>query len=150
MSQMANFTVYDGAATPIAHVFSAVKSWEDQGAVHSLWMELSTTLPREACATVHMTQRELKSGVLETRVRFDVPVMESVAGQNTQGYTASPKVAYVDSYELVNRKHPRSTITGQRLVKQMLANLLANVATTVTPVSTGIIDEAMAQSVLPT
>lgn len=150
MSQMANITVFDGAATPVSHVLTAIRSWKDQDGDHSLWRELSASLPTEACISMKMTERVLRSGVNEVRVRVDVPVMESVGGQNASGYTAAPKVAYVDSYEAIRRKHPRSTITGQRVAKQMLINLLSNVSTTVTPVSAGPVDEAMAQGVLPT
>lgn len=151
MSQMANITVFDGAVTPVSHTLTAIKSWvEPDLSTKSLWRENNALLPKVACITFTLQERVLKSGVTEQRGRLDVPVMESVAGVNAQGYTAAAKVAYVDSYELVSRKHPRSTILGQRIAKQMMTNLMANVATTVPAVTAGLVDEAFAQSVQPT
>jgi len=150
MSQMANITVFDGAATPVSHVLSAIedKTLVD-GTRYAVWREQSTALPKEACITFEQFQKVLKSGVVETRSRITVPTMESIAGQNAQGYTAAPKVAFTDQWEIVGRRHPRSTIAGSRLACQMLRNLFANVATSVTPVQTGFIDEAGVQLVFP-
>lgn len=150
MSQMATITVFDGATTPVSHTLSAIedKTLAD-GTRYAIWREQNSVLPVAACITFEMFQKVLKSGVVETRGRVTVPTMESVSGQNAQGYTASPKVAFTDTWEIVGRRHPRSTITGSRLAAQMARNLFANVSTTVTPVSTGFIDEASVQLVFP-
>lgn len=152
MSQMAGtITVFDGAATPVSHTLTAVRSWvEPDGTQMALWREINAALPKEASITFLMSQKTLRSGVVETRSRVDVPVMESVAGQNAAGYTAAPKVAYHDSSESVSRAHPRSTPTGRRLCKQILINLLNNVSTSVTPISAGPIDEAASSLIMPT
>lgn len=150
MSAMANIVVYDGASTPVAHTLVPVFSKMVAGSLFCLWREQIASLPNEAQVRCEMRQRTLKSGVVETRTRVVVPVMESISGQNAAGYTAAPKVAYEDANEWVNYAHPRSTITGRRVAKQALTNLSNNIATTVAAATTGVFDEANVQSVMPT
>lgn len=76
--------------------------------------------------------------------------MESVSGQNSAGYTAAPKVAHVDTVEITGYFHERSSIGSRRLAKQLAANILNGIATSVTPVTTGFPAELMDQLVLPT
>ncbi len=150
MSQMANIVIYDGAATPVAHTLVGVYVKSENGILSGLWREQLASLPTEAQVRLEARQRTLKSGVVETRFRVVVPVMESISGQNSAGYTAAPKVAYEDAHEWVSYKHPRSTIAGSRLAKQLLTNLSNNVATTVAAATSGVFDEAVNQVVFPT
>lgn len=150
MSQMANITVFDGAATPVSHVLTAI---EDRvlpdGTKFALWREQSASLPVEACITFTMFQKVEKSGLVVTRSRLAVPTMEVTGAANTSGYTAAPKVAFVDVDELKTTRHPRSTITGAQLALQMARNLFSNVSTSVTPVTTGPVYEAHVALVFP-
>jgi len=150
MSNIANLVVFDGASTPVSHTLVPVSVSKENGSVIAIWREQIASLPTEAQVRVEMKQRTLKSGVVETRTRVIVPVMESVSGQNAAGYTAAAKVAYEDAYEEVSYAHPRSTITGRRLCKQILTNLSNNVSTTVAPATAGVFDEANVQQVMPT
>lgn len=151
MSNIANITVFDGAATPVTHTLVPVFQGKDaDGVVTALWREQIASLPVEAQVRVEMRQRVLKSGVVETRTRVVVPVMESVSGQNAAGYTAAPKVAFEDTQEWVSYAHQRSTIASRRLAKQILTNLSNNVATTVAAASAGPFDEAVSQMIMPT
>jgi len=63
--------------------------------------------------------------------------MEAVSGQNSSGYTAPPKVAYVDTHEEVGYFHERSVVNGRRLARQLSLNIAGGVSTSVTPVTTG-------------
>lgn len=151
MSNIANIVVFDGAATPVSHTLVPVKVKEENGLYSAIWREQNAALPTEAQVRAEMKQRLLpKTGVLETRMRVVVPVMESVSGQNAAGYTAAPKVAYEDAYELVSYAHPRSTITTRRIAKQMLTNISNNVSTSVAAATAGVFDEAFVQQVVPT
>lgn len=151
MSNIASITVFDGAATPISHVLAAVSVSQDaSGLITALWRENIVTLPTEAQVYCVMKQRKLKSGVVETRTRVVVPVMESISGQNAAGYTAAPKVAFEDSQEWVSYAHPRSTIVSRRLCKQILTNLSNNVTTTVAAATAGPFDEAVSIQMMPT
>jgi hypothetical protein len=62
--------------------------------------------------------------------------MESVTNQNSAGYTAAPKVAYVDTLEITGFFHERGSIAGRRLARQLGANILNGIETSVTPVTT--------------
>lgn len=150
MANIANITVFDGAATPVSHTLVPVSIRAEAGAITATWREALTGLPAEAQVRYSETMRILKSGVVEVRCRVDVPVMEAIAGQNSSGYTAAPKVAYTDSDEWVKRAHPRSTIAGRRLSKQLLTNISNNVSTSVVPAVAGAFDDAVSGLFMPT
>lgn len=150
MAAQADIIVFDGATPPVQHIFSAsgVKILKD-GTEVATYREYISTLPLEACPTIVARRRTLGSGVVETRIRASVPVMESVAGQNAAGYTAAPKVAYVESDEWVKYSHPRSQGGIRNLSSQILRNVMNNVSTTVPPVIAGFAFEAIAKQIWP-
>jgi len=151
MANIANITVFDGAATPVSHTLVAVSVTRGpDGTITALWREGLASLPVEAQVRAEMRQKVLKSGVVETRMRVVVPTMESISGQNAAGYTAAPKVAFEDTQEWVSYSHPRSTITSRRLAKQLLTNISNNISTTVAAASSGPFDEAVSQLLMPT
>jgi hypothetical protein len=141
MSQQANITVFDGAATPVSHTLlqNGVKS--DGTTAWAFWKEANSGLPDEAQIRYTQIAEKLKSGVTKVTGRIEVPVMESISGQNAAGYTAPPKVAYVERLDVVGYYSPRSVETTRRLGEQMLINILNNISTTVTPVTTGPLPE---------
>lgn len=150
MGQQANITVFDGAATPVSHTLQGEEVSRENGVVSALWREQIAGLPNGAQVRFTQTKRKLKSGVYQTTSRVEVPVMESVSGQNAQGYTAPPKVAYVDRFELVNYASERSTETTKRLAMQLLLNWCNNVSTSVAAVSTGVVADAHQRLIQPT
>lgn len=149
MAQQADITVYDGAATPVAHVLKAISSTKEKGKITAFWSEKLASLPDYAQVTLTATAEKLKSGVWKTSVRVAVPVMESVSGQNAAGYTAAPKVAYVNTVETVGYFHERSDVAGRRLARQMAINTLGNVATSVAAATTGMAPDLVDQLIMP-
>lgn len=151
MAQQTAITVFDGSSTPVSHTLQPAdnKVLKD-GTRLSVWRENLATLPAESQVRIEIYQREFPSKVVETRIVSIVPVMESVSGQNASGYTAAPKIAYEDRAELRVLSHRRSSVASRRLCKQLLLNFGNNVATTVTPVSAGVVDEAAVQLFMPT
>lgn len=150
MSQIANITVFDGAATPVTHTLTAIDVTRENGEVIADWRELLASVPDYAQIRLSMKKSELKSGVRKIELRGVVPVMEAILNQNAAGYTAAPKVAYENTIVVTGFFHPRSTVTDRRLVRQLVTNLLGNISTTVTPVSTGPAPELFDQLVVPT
>lgn len=150
MSAIANIAVYDGAATPVLHTLVAVSVTREKGRVTALWREQLASLPAYAQVSASMHIEKLKSGVYKTVTRVEVPVMESVSGQNAAGYTAAPKVAYVNTVETVGYFHERSDVTGRRLARQLAVNMANNVVTSVAAASTGPMPELIDQLVAPT
>jgi len=151
MSQMSDLGAYDGAATPVYHtlVGEDITRLPD-GTVVTRWKESTVGVPDVAQVRCTMKKRKLPSGVFRVSARFEVPVMESVSGQNAAGYTAPPKVAFVDTVEVVGYFHERSTVTSRRLVRQLAANVMGNIGTSVAPQTAGplpqLFDQLIAQT----
>lgn len=133
MAAQTQFTVFDGASTPVTHTFTEDGVSVEGPTATAAYKELNAALPEEALIRYYETKQKLKSGVVKTQCLFVVPVMETISNQNAQGYTASPKKAYEDRCMIVSMAHPRSTESGRRLVRQLVINKVNNVATTVTP-----------------
>lgn len=148
MGQISNIAVYDGAATPVLHTLVPI-SVEKTGKgnrIEAVWREQLSTLPTYAQVSAKMSlSRNPKSGIWHVDFSVGVPVMESVAGANAAGYTAAPKVAYVDTSGFYGHYHERGNIAGRRLSKQLLINVLNNTSASVPPISAGIVDELAAQ-----
>lgn len=149
MASIADITVYDGAATPVAHVLKAVSTRAINGGIEARYREANASLPTEAQVSAVLTEKLLNSGVKQVELDVSVPVMESVSGQNAAGYTAAPKVAYVDRFKLTNFQHPRSTINGRRLARQMILNMSGNISTSVTAATSGAMPDAFDSQIMP-
>lgn len=141
MAAQANITVFDGASTPVSHTLVADGVRQSGNVVTASWKETLAGVPDYAQIRFWMIRETLKSGVVKTTSRLDLPVMESVSGVNASGYTAPPKVANVERFEKVTYAHPRSIETNRRIAAQLLLNIENNVFTTVTPVSSGIVPD---------
>jgi len=145
MSQIADITVFDGAATPVSHTLKAISVTREKGIIEALWREAKAGVPVYAQVRATMKMQRNNSGVWRTECRVVVPVMESVSGQNAAGYTAAPKVAYENTVVMTGFFHERSDDAGRRLARQLAANILGNISTTVTPVQTGPLPELFDQ-----
>lgn len=150
MSAIANITVYDGAATPVAHTLVPESVSRDKDSVLAEWREQLASVPKYAQVRLTTRLTRLKSGVYKTETRVVVPVMETVTNQNAAGYTAAPKVAYENTVILTTFSHERSDIAGRRLAKQILVNLGNNVSTSVAAATSGPVPELTDQLVSPT
>lgn len=153
MSNIANIVVFDGAATPVSHTLVPVEVVKDpkSGAITALWREQLASLPTYAQVTaVARLNRTKVSGVWNTDFRVEVPVMESVSGQNSAGYTAAPKVAYRDTTGLYGHYHERGSIAGRRLSRQIVLNVGNNISTSVAAAATGVLPELFDTLVSPT
>lgn len=153
MSNIANIVVYDGAATPVAHTLVPVEVVKDSksGIITALWREQIAALPTYAqvSATARLS-RNPKSGVWNVDFKVQVPVMESVSGQNAAGYTAAPKVAFIDTSGIYGHYHERGTIAGRRLSRMIAVNVGNNISTSVAAATTGILAELFDTLVMPT
>lgn len=150
MSSIANIVAFDGQSTPVSHTFLADRTWTENGIAYASYKESLGGVPEYAQARVIISKRKLGKRVMRTAVRVEVPVMESINGQNSSGYTAAPEVAYTDVTEVVNYSHDRSVTAGRRGCRQLALNIAGSVATSVAPVTSGPVPEAMDQNVMPT
>jgi len=151
MTAQANIVAFDGAASPVSHTLvPESNSKESDGSLVAKWKESLAGVPDYAQVRCSMTKPKLPSGVFRTTSRAEVPVMEAILNQNSSGYTAPPKVAYVDTVETVGYFHERGVVTGRRLARQLAVNIMGNISTTVTPVTTGPAPELFDQLLMPT
>jgi hypothetical protein len=149
MSTMTNITVFDGAASPASHTLVPLSCTREGKAIVARWREQIVSLPSDAQVTCTMKLETLKGGVVRAEIATAVPVMENISGQNAAGYTASPKVAFVDRDHWIKFQHPRSTITSRRLSRMLLTNISNNVSTTVAAATSGFASELLDSQVAP-
>lgn len=150
MSAISDITVFDGAATPVLHILKAISVTRDKDEVVAEWRENLASVPMYAQVRATMKLSRLKSGVYKSEQRVVVPVMESVSGQNSAGYTAAPKVAYENTVIVTGFFHERSDTAGRRLARQLAVNLAGGITTTVSPVQAGPLPELFDLLVSPT
>lgn len=153
MANIANIVVFDGAATPVQHTLVPVDVSKDPktGAIVAMWREQIASLPTYAqvTATARLSKSR-RSGVWNVDFRVEVPVMESVSGSNSAGYTAAPKVAYIDTTGIYGHYHERGSIAGRRLSRQIAVNIGNNVTTSVAAATTGVLPDLFDALVAPT
>lgn len=149
MSAQANIVAFDGAATPVSHTLVPMGAGIDLklGSAIVKWSEKIASLPDEAQVRATMTKQKLKNGTTRVALNVEVPIMETVTNQNAAGYTAAPKVAFVDVIQVVGYHSPRSTVNSRRLVRQLALNIAGSVATSVVPVTTGPFPELVDQGI---
>lgn len=147
MSAQANIVAFDGAATPVSHTLVPVRSATDPktGELVAEWRESLATVPVYAQVRCSTRQKRLSSGIYRVATIVEVPVMESVSGQNSAGYTAAPKVAYTNTMQLIGYFSERATIAEKRLVRQLALNIAGSISTSVTPATTGPVPELVDQ-----
>lgn len=150
MSDISNIVAFDGAATPVSHTLLPVSVAKEKGKVTALWREAATGVPLNAQVRTTMTLEQLQSKVYRVTSRVEVPVQEVITGSNSAGYSAAPKVAFVDTIETIGLFHERSLVTGRRLVRQLAVNIDGGVTTSVTPVTTGPVAELFDLLTAPT
>lgn len=150
MSAIATITVFDGAASPVSHTLVAESVSRDKNKVLAAWKENLAGVPDYAQIRVSMSLEKMKSGMFKAEQRVEVPVMETVTNQNAAGYTAAPKVAYIDTVVTTGWFSQRSIMAGRRLVRQLATNLQGNVSTTVAPATTGPLVELFDLLISPT
>jgi len=75
MSQQANITAFDGAATPVSHTFMGEGITSVNGETVAIWREQNAALPYEAQGVITMKKRKLPSGIIRVACRVEIPVM---------------------------------------------------------------------------
>ncbi len=141
MSAIANIVAFDGAATPVSHTLVPVSVTKEKGKITAIWREAATGVPVYAQVRCTMTLEQLASKVYKLVSRVEVPVQEVVTGSNSAGYSAAPKVAYVNTVETTGLFHERSDVAGRRLVRQLAINIDGNISTSVAAATAGPVPE---------
>lgn len=154
MAAAADIIAFNGAGTPVSVTFKHISTDPVMNGIvrtgiRAHYREWDVAKPVEACSTIDLVVRMLKSGVTEVQRRVETPVMEVPSGGTGMGYTAQPKVAYIDTDVRTWYVHPRSSVDSRRRNKGIANNLDNNVSTTVTQPVTGVIDGLIALLSVP-
>lgn len=149
MSAQANIVAFDGAATPVSHTLVPIGVTAKDGIIESSWREMLASLPIVAAISAVLRQKVLKGNVFQESFSVTVPVMEAVNGANASGYTAAPKVAYLNTVVITGYFHERATPAERKLIRQLAVNIANGVQTSVTPSTSGNVIEAFDSHVYP-
>lgn len=91
MAQLATLSVFDSQATPVAHVFAPA----NHSASDFIWRETGTSSVLNAMVlTLSKLPMKKGSDLEKSRVKLVMPVLETITGSNSSGYTAAPRLAY--------------------------------------------------------
>ncbi|DAD49878.1 TPA_asm: coat protein [ssRNA phage ESE005] len=149
MAQIADIVAFDGESTPVSHTFYADHVEYAGGDLTARYEEKVAGVPAYAQGTVSLTRRKVKSGMVRSALRVNIHSLEQASGSNLAGYTAPPKVANTDSYELVQWWAPRSVYQGRQNVRTIARNILNNATTTQTPSTAGFTYDAQVRDIWP-
>lgn len=93
MAALANMTLNDGLGTPVARTFNFV----DHGNGVYLWRYNIVGSSIAGCPYYELRKVRDDAQSRKIRAKTVQPVLESVGSQNAQGYTAPPKVAFLNT-----------------------------------------------------
>lgn len=121
MSQIANLSLLDGQATPVAKVFTPVKAalneaeWSDKSSGRYIGLP-----------TVSMSSRVplRNSPFFKVNVEVRLPVLETITNANAGGYTAPPKEAYSVKFVGTFICPDRSGLQERKDIAAFASNLL--------------------------
>lgn len=120
MAAIANMTLLDGQATPVAKVFTPAKAALDS----AQWSDRSSGryigLP-----TINIQSKipVKNSPLFKVNFSVDLPVLETITNANASGYTAPPQVAYVERVVGTVFSHARSGVQERKDICAFTSNL---------------------------
>lgn len=121
MSSIATITIADGKATPENHVFDPINSGND-----SLYRTKVSTLPLVGQEQITAKIKKINPNVSSVVLGIELPALETATDANSSGYTAAPKVAYVNRITMTFMLPTRGTAAQRTDLRTLAKNLLAN------------------------
>lgn len=121
MSAIAAITIADGKATPVNHVFNPIES-----GMASMYRTSDSTLPLIGQEIARVVQKKVNPQVQSVTVALDLPALETATDANASGYTAAPKVGYVNRVTMTFMLPIRGTAAQRTDLRVLAKNLLAN------------------------
>lgn len=120
MAAIGNIVINDGQAAPVAHTFFPVTSGPK-----TLWRENISNLNILGQGTISLDYVH-KAELHKLRLALRLPALEVVTGSNSSGYSAAPKVAYINTFSADIILPSRSTAAQRKDLRVLLSNLLLN------------------------
>lgn len=120
MTQFANFTINDGKATPVPHVFSTKSN---DGRV-TVWEDRSSGVPIGYSKVTLRTADDAK--LRRVDLGLTVPTLEAVSGTNQSGFTPAATLAYYHDLQIKVKLPNRGTLAERTDLYAYGCNLLAH------------------------
>lgn len=133
MPALANLSINDGLATPVAHTFNPVgidknevATFEDKvGGVPLGFGRISTSLRRPTSGGLQPGSNSSKS-VYRARLKIDVPVLEVTSPSTGSGIQPAPTVAYTAVANVEFVIPARCSLQDRKDILAFMKNLLAD------------------------
>lgn len=123
MADIANIAIQDGKATPLTHTFTPIRSGLD-----SSWRTTDPALPLIGQEVISVKFKKTGSGVNIVTVGLDLPALETATGANSSGFTAAPKVAYINRVKVEFLLPERGTASQRKDLRILLQDLVGEAA----------------------
>jgi len=130
MSAIGNITINDGAASPVAHVFSPVNIdkdgiawWADRSGGIPLGYPLISALIKQPSGNNLVS---LSNRVYRELVKIKVPVLEVTSPSTGSGINPAPTLSYSVDANLEMVFPERSSLQNRKDLRAFLRNLLAD------------------------
>ena len=124
MPAIGQISLTDGQATPATHVFNPISSnppiYKRNG--------VGAALIAEETLNIDLKRATANSPVNRPVLVLEIPVLEQSTGSTPSGYTAPPKVAYVERVKIEFFHHQRSLESSRKDLRVITAKLLADPA----------------------
>lgn len=120
MSDITTITIADGKGTPLNHVYQPLTSGMDM----SFRTESGQPLIGEETVSVRI--KKVNPQVNSVVVSLELPALETATDANASGYTAAPKVAYVNRVTMTFMLPVRGVAAQRTDLRVLAKNLLAN------------------------
>lgn len=128
MAAISSIVINDGQTTPVARTFVPV----DHSNNIFIYRQNSSALAKIGQNLIHL--KLVASGknkdIDRVQVSVYLPVLEAVVAQNTEGYTAAPKLAYFLSSKMEFMLPGRATLAQRNDLLAFTQNVLSNVQVT--------------------
>ena len=119
MAQIADIVISDGAATPVAHIFTPVAT-----SPKAIYREGISNLPLVGQGQAMIGGGVPGAALQRVKLTLALPALETATGANADGYTAAPKVAYTNTVQVEFLLPSRGTAQQRQDLRVMLSNML--------------------------
>lgn len=121
MSAIATITIADGKGTPENHVYNPIES-----GLQALYRTQNASLPLIGQEVLKVHTKKVSPQVQSVTLMLELPALETATDANSSGYTAAPKVAYINRATCTFMLPVRGTAAQRTDLRTLIKNALAN------------------------
>jgi len=129
MPAIAQISLNDGLATPVAHIFAPAKTQSDYALLEDRSAGVYLGYNKLTYSLTRPTGPSGANRNLKLSIKIETPKMEVLSGSDA-GYTPAPTVAYRPVAELIVTLPERCTLQDRKDLKAFLSNVMVSSFTT--------------------